>query len=62
MRIPKLPRPLHKTFDPTDKTNRSIRRSARKVPTQAWVSMHRMIKAICPGYLRRRAIVFNLGR
>ena len=57
MRMPKLPRPLASTFDPTSKTNRRMRRSSRKVPTQAWVAMHRLIKAICPGNLRRRAII-----
>lgn len=62
MRIPKLPRPLASTFDPTSKTNRSMRRASRKVPTQAWSSMHRLIKAICPGHLRRRAIIVNLGQ
>lgn len=62
MRIPKLPRPLASTFDSTSKTNRRMRRSSRKVPTRAWVLMHRLIKAICPGHLRRRAIISNLGQ
>jgi hypothetical protein len=62
VRIPKLPRPLASTFDPRSSTNRSMRRSSRAGKTPMFASMHRLIKAICPGHLRRRAIVVNLGK
>lgn len=58
----KQPRPLHKEFSFVDKTNRAMRRKyPYRVHSAAWQAVHRLIKAICPGHLRRRAILRAVG-
>lgn len=56
----RLPRPLHESFDWNDKYNRQMRRK-HAGHSAAWYSVHRIIKVICPGHLRRTAIRLNIG-
>lgn len=56
------PRPLHKEFSWHDKTNRAMRRKySYRVASEAWQKVHRLIKSICPGHMRRKAIRFTIG-
>ncbi len=54
------PRPLHKSFIPNDKYNRQMRRKTAG-HSSAWDAVHRIIKLICPGHMRRKAIRFTIG-